>query len=156
MDKEQLSTFFSIALGIITPFIATPVVYLWYFNESSVSLILLIPFTIILTFITMCLTGINLKNSWKWPLFGNLLFPVLTAIFSVACIGSKILKDSPTVMVQAGFYNREGFEIFLREDMTVKAIETTMISSNEKYGRYKISGDTVFLSGINIEYRKGV
>lgn len=152
MDKEQLSTFFSIALGIITPFIASPIIYLWYFNESDLGLIILVPLIAILLPSIAFLTAINLQSGWKWALFGNLLFPALTAIFSLLAIGNKVLIDSPTVVLYAQFYNEEGFDLWLRENKTVKCREMDMLSSKDKYGTYKIKKDTLFLHGLNIEY----
>lgn len=152
MDKELLFTFFSIALGIITPFIATPIIYLWYFNDSDLGLVVLLPLIAILLPSIAFLTAVNLQSGWKWGLYGNLLFPLLTAIFSLFTIGDKVLKDSPTVILHAEFYNEEGFDLWLREDMTVKAKEITLMSTTDKYGTYKVKRDTLFLSSINIKH----
>ncbi|TXF88909.1 hypothetical protein FUA23_12685 [Neolewinella aurantiaca] len=152
MDREQISTFFSISLGIITPFVASPLVYNWYFDTSDLSMVILFPLLVILLPSIAFLTVINLLNGWKWPLFGNLLFPVLTGTFCVASIGNKVLKDSPTILLHARYYNEEGFDLYLRENMTVKCKEHSWVSSNDKYGTYRLRNDTVFLQGINVQY----
>ena len=98
------------------------------------------------------LTISNLFNSWKSSFIGVFLFVLLTAIFSTICIQYKNKKDAPVILLEASFNNRESFGLYLREDMTVKCTEGTLVSSIDKYGTYQIRGDTVILESINIEY----
>jgi hypothetical protein len=152
MDKEQLSSFFSISLGIITPFIASPLIYSWYFDIGDLTQVILFPLLAILLPTLVGITVIALLCGWERAFLGIYIFVVLTGIFCVLSIGNKALIDSPTVKLHAVFYQESGFDLWFRENGTVKCKEVDMLSSTDKYGRYEIREDTIFLRNIDITY----
>jgi hypothetical protein len=125
--------------------------YNWWFSSYGLEVIFLIPILAILVTLHLILIYYSKdKGPKKYYSFSFLLGAYI--LLSMGFIGLKIVKDFPGVLLSAEYYNEEGFDIFLRRDGSVKAIERHLLHDKELYGKYKLVSDSIFLYDIDIAY----
>lgn len=115
-------------------------------------MIVILPAALTLLGLMLGISAYGRLRSWQYPHIGLVVFFGATLILTPLKILDKVLLDSPKVILEATFYEESGFNLFLREDGTVKITEIDMFSSLDKYGTYQLLGDKIILKDININY----
>ncbi|MEM9930024.1 MAG: hypothetical protein AAF840_09410 [Bacteroidota bacterium] len=153
MRSEQLLYItFSSLIGLFVSSILSTIIYSYYFDYGSIGIFFLLPFGLFLFLIFLCLCFYADFKKWAYPYAGIWICLGATILLSSIQITHKTILDSPRILLKATFFNESGFDLYLREDWTVKATEIDMISSRDKYGTYQRIGDTIVLKDITINY----
>lgn len=142
----------SLLLGLSLSLYTSLLLYQFYFNVGNLFAVVLAPAALIFFVVLIIITVFSSIKRWEYPTVGFAVFVGMTFMLTSLSIINKILKDSPRVVLKATFYNESGFDLFLRENMTVKCTEKDILSTMDRYGKYELRGDTIILSNIDITY----
>ena len=152
MRLTTLAVVASLILAAGLSLLTAAFVYEWYVEGLGLGFLVGAPVAVLLLLLLLVLTvSLHRRGDARWA-YGLATAFGLTFLFTLLSLVYRTSRHLSPVKLRAEFYYDEGFDLELRADGSAKATIHAWFEHDERYGKYTIAGDSLFLRDLTVTY----
>ena len=152
MRLSTLAVVVALLTSVCLALLTSAMIYEWYVEGLGLSFMLGAPVALFLSLLLVALsTVLYRRGDERWAYGWTTAFG-LTCLFTVLSLLYRTSRHLSPVKLRAEFYYDEGFDLELRANGSAKATIYDWLEHDERYGKYTIARDSLFLHDLTLTY----